>query len=237
MFSLISNLFNFNIIQNLYPIFYSFVTISIYDLFLVYIFGMKARWFQLHAFINFLIVLIVAKDTYYILKSPINNYSEDCNHHDTIFVFSLHSYHMLMFNNIKREEYLHHIIFIFCGIVPSYFFINSNILKLGYFACCGLPGIIEYTSLSLVKNDKLEPLDQKKFMIYVYCYLRSPLSLTTCIINYILYTQNKINDNIYFFAYINMLIFINSTYYTKTTIENYYKTIIKLFQHKMTITK
>ena len=233
MFSFISNFFNFNLIHNVYFIFNTFVDIAIYDLFLVYIFGTKARWFQLHALINFLIVLIVAKDIYYILKSPIDNYSEDSNHHDTMFVFSLHLYHMIMFNNVKREEYIHHVIFIFCGVVPSYFLINSNILKLGYFACCGLPGIIEYTTLAFVKNDRLEPLDQKKFMIYVYSYLRSPLSLTTCIINYILYTQNKIKDNIYFVAYINMLVFINSTYYTKATIENYYKTIIKLIQNKI----
>ena len=198
MFSFISNFFNFNLIHNVYFICNTFVDIAIYDLFLVYIFGAKARWFQLHALINFLIVLIVAKDTYYILKSPINNYSENCNHHDTIFVFSLHLYHMIMFNNVKTAEYIHHVIFIFCGVVPSYFLINSNILKLGYFSCCGLPGIVEYTTLALVKNNILESLDQKKYMIYVYSYLRSPLSLTTCIINYILYTQNKIKDNIYF---------------------------------------
>jgi len=234
MFSYISNFFNFNLINNVYTIFYSFATISIYDLLLVLIFGAKARWFQLHAFINLIIVFIVSYDSYQILKSPINNYIEYntwIEKYDVIYVFCLHLYHMLMFSNVKRDEYIHHIIFVLCGVCPSYFFINSNALKLGFFAGCGLPGVIEYITLALVKNNRLKSIDQKKLMTYVYCYLRSPLSLTACIINYILYTQNKINDNIYFFVYINMLIFINSTYYTKATIENYYKTLIKLIQH------
>lgn len=134
---------------------------------------------------------------------------------------------MIMYNNVKFEEYIHHIVFVLFGVAPCYVFINSNALKIGFLAGCGLPGLIEYSLLALVKNNRLDSFYQKKIMIYVYCYLRGPLSLTACVINYVLYTQNKINDNLYFFVYINILIYINSTYYTKVIIENYYKTLIK----------
>ncbi len=207
----------------------SLLLIGVIDNLLIYIFGNKARWFQLHALINLIIVILVIDDSIKLIKAPIKNYKEynindNSNNINISIVVSLHLYHILFFNNLKFLDYCHHIIFVFFGVLPCYYFINSNILKLSFLAGCGLPGLIEYSLLSLVKNDKLDKLIQKKILMYVYCYFRSPLSLLSCIINYFIYTENLIKSNIYFYIYLNVLIFINSTYYNKLTIQNYYET-------------
>ena len=132
--------------------FYNFLNIGIIDLFLIICFGSKARWFQLHAVINLYIVYLIKNDIYNIYLNPINGINKLTDHNDTSIIFNLHLYHIVMFGKLNFDEYIHHLLFVFLGVLPSYLYIKTNILKIGYLACCGLPGFIEYSSLTLVKN-------------------------------------------------------------------------------------
>ena len=214
------------------------INIGITDIILILIFGYKARWFQLHCFINLYIVYLIKNDIYDIYVNPIHGINKLSNHNDTLIVFYLHLYHCLMFGKLKYNEYMHHLLFVFLGVLPSYLYIKTNILKIGYLACCGIPGFIEYGTLTLVKNNLIYPNSQKKLMIYIYNFIRSPLSLFGCFLNLLMYKVSildetkKYKNNLLFF-YINFLLYINSTFYNYATISNYYEYLFRLYLGKV----
>tara|TARA_B100000886_G_C20383726_1_gene475094 strand:+ start:394 stop:1086 length:693 start_codon:yes stop_codon:yes gene_type:complete len=214
--------------------FYNFLNIGIIDLFLIICFGSKARWFQLHAVINLYIVYLIKNDIYNIYLNPINGINKLTDHNDTSIIFNLHLYHIVMFGKLNFDEYIHHLLFVFLGVLPSYLYIKTNILKIGYLACCGLPGFIEYSSLTLVKNHFLNPISQKHLMIYIYNFIRLPLSLLGCFLNLMMYKVSildetkKYNNDLLFF-YINFLLYLNSTYYNYATINNFYKNLYRIY--------
>ena len=77
---------------------------------------------------------------------------------------------------------------------------------MGYIACCGIPGIIEYGTLALVKNNVLTSLKQKKINSNLYCYIRNPLALFCCAFNYVFYMGGLLEmDSKIVVIYINIL--------------------------------
>ena len=84
----------------------------------------------------------------------------------------------------------HHFVFVLCGALPVYYFYNKNLIRLATLSGCGIPGMIEYFTLVLVKHDKMYSLQQKRLMSYIYNYFRFPFSVFSCSLiyyNYILY--------------------------------------------------
>lgn len=209
-------------------IFYNFLSIFLVDRILVHLFGTKSRWFQLHCIVNFYIVIIVMKDAINLILSPFNLENISETNIDSITIVNLHIYHLIMFRNVSIEEYLHHFIFIILGVMPGIFLLDNRVCKIATFTGCGLPGCIEYFTLSLYKHNKLNNLFQKKIMIYIYNYFRSPLGIISMYINYIQYKYNGCK-NIYFLFYINTLVYINSTYYNLHTSKLYYNKLIKYY--------
>ena len=203
---------NYNLIS---PI----IEIPLYDLCLCILFTRKARWFQLHSFINMMIVKEIYKDVYNLLLNPtdilILEYPKEL-----YYILYLHLYHMLFFKNTLMD-YFHHIVFVLFGTFPIYYYYNLNILRLATLSGCGLPGAIEYFTLSLVKHEKIKSLTQKTIMVYVYNYVRYPISIFSASLiyyNHMIRLRNNIT-NICVFYTIFMIIF-NSGYFNKLTIEN-----------------
>ena len=58
------------------------------------------------------------------------------------------------------------------------------------FSACGLPGAIEYLTLTLVKHNKINSLTQKRFNSYLYNYFRYPTTIYSITIIYIAYLHD-----------------------------------------------
>ena len=199
----------------------NFVTASsmpILDVGLCMLYGKKARWFQLHAAVNFIILTFIFEDVCNLLINPLNIRYLD-NPIEIYYIVYLHLYHMLIFKNTLMD-YFHHIVFVLFGALPVYYFYNYNTIRLCTFVGCGLPGLIEYTTLSLVKNNKMSSLTQKSLISNIYNYFRYPLTIFSASAIYIanqnLYT-NIPSNNILF---VILMIFLNGSYFNKITIEN-----------------
>ena len=211
-----------------------FISIPIIDITLCRLFGTAARWFQLHSAINGIITYIIWNDVYLLVNDPIKNVKSMISIMELYYIVFLHMYHFLFFKNTKMD-YFHHIIFVGFGTIPIYYLYDKNIIRLTTFVGCGLPGCIEYLTLTFVKNNKLSQINQKRIMTYVYNYFRYPLSIYSISMIYIIhilgYTNNITNLSI---VYITLLIFFNGGFYNKITIENYvlhkYKNNIKGIQ-------
>lgn len=206
------------------------VTVPSIDFILYLMFGNKSRWFQLHCAINGIIVYILWQDVFEILCNPLISIKTLNTQIDSYFIIVLHVYHLIMFKQITFMDYFHHILFIGTGVIPALLLYNINLIKIAWFTSCGLPGFIEYLSLSLVKHNKITSLTQKRVIAYVYNYIRFPIAVYCPTITYIIYKNHNylqldsdiINDlNGYLIIYFNLLLFFNGAFYNKITIENY----------------
>ena len=192
------------------------------DILLIGLLGNRARWFQLHAVTNFMITCIIMSDCIQLFLNPHKAIKYNNSHLDSYYVLILHIYHILTFKKLKIGEIMHHIIYVLFGVVPSIYYSTCNSNKIGYLACCGIPGIIEYSSLTLVKHNKISYIKQKQIASYMYCFLRQPLALYSVVLNIILYNYNLIKYSEQTICiYINILLYINSCYYTYATCINY----------------
>jgi len=217
MYNYIISINNNYIISCTIPI----LTINLCDLLLIKLFGVKSRWFQLHSLINFIITIIVIEDSIKFFIKPHSAIKYNNMHLDSKFILFLHLYHIATFK-LKKDEIFHHIFFVGFGVLPSIFYIKSNIIRIGYLACCGIPGVFEYALLSLSKHNIITNITQKKITSYIYCFIRQPLALYSVFINIMFYQYKLIgSENLLMCLYVNILLYINSCYYTHEICYNY----------------
>ena len=204
---------NYNLIK---PIVY----IPLYDLCLCILFTKKARWFQLHSLTNLVILNIIKNDVYNLVINTNNSITILNNNEELYYIVILHLYHMLFFKNTLMD-YFHHLMFVLFGIIPIYYYYNINLIRLATFVGCGVPGTIEYFTLSLVKHNKISSLNQKKLMCNIYNYFRYPLGSYACSSIIIYYQQGYTPSiNLCTLVYTVFIIFFNGAYFNKLTIEN-----------------
>ncbi len=204
---------NYNLIK---PIVY----IPLSDVILCILFTKKARWFQLHCFTNIIIVDIIKHDVYNLITKQQDSIKFLEDYEELYYIIVLHLYHMLFFKNTLMD-YFHHIVFVLFGTIPIYYYYNINLIRLASFVGCGLPGVIEYFTLSLVKHNKISSLNQKKLMCNIYNYFRYPLGSYACSSIIIYYQQGYTPSiNLCTLVYTVFMIFFNGAYFNKLTIEN-----------------
>ena len=192
------------------------------DFLLCKMFGKKTRWFQLHSAINGIIVSIIWEDIVNIFTDPLQSIEVTKSNIDTYFILFLHIYHFFIVNDLTIMDYFHHILFVGCGLLPTLLIKTTNIIRLAWLSTCGLPGCIEYFTLSLVKHDKMCYIRQKNIISYVYNYIRYPITIYCPTVTYIAYCENKLIDyNVCIIVYINLMLFFNGAFYNKLTVENY----------------
>tara|TARA_B100001093_G_C26827351_1_gene1014639 strand:+ start:1887 stop:2531 length:645 start_codon:yes stop_codon:yes gene_type:complete len=200
--------------------------IFLYDKFLCLIFGKLARWYQLHALINLIITVRIFPLFLKLITEPMNGYYNIVDNNQInlgYYVISLHLYHILVFKNLTKYDWLHHIVFVVLGVIPSMLYIKSNQTILHKISCSGVPGIIEYGSLSLYKNNYISRRKQKLINSILYTYLRLPLCIFGITMNYFAYINGLINDSLWITLYVNILLYLNGTVFTQLTNNSYYK--------------
>ena len=204
-------------------------TSNIIDKILCKLFNNNGRYFQLHSIINLYITIRISYDIFDFFIDPINSYKLLNNNNNSYLILSLHIYHLFISNKLTIIEYIHHILFVGLGVLPTIFYIKTNQIYLGYIACCGIPGVIEYGTLALYKKNKLSLNTQKHIICYLYNYLRYPLALYGCFLNYISWKYNNVlnSENLYFSIYINILLFLNGSVFNQLYLKSYYLRINK----------
>ena len=211
--------------------------ISFCDYLLCLVFGRAGQWYQLHALINLIVTIEILPIVYEIITEPNSGYNINNYYYDSItdyklntsyYVIGLHLYHILMFKNLQLYDWLHHIIFVGVGVVPSMMFIKSNQTVLHKLSCSGIPGIIEYGVLTLYKNNYVSRYNQKLINSILYTYLRLPLCIFGATANYLAYMNGTIKDPLWITIYVNLLLYLNGTVFTQLTNNSFSKEKYKL---------
>ena len=89
--------------------------------------------------------------------------------------YGLHLYHILMYiKKLRYDDWLHHGLMIFVALPIGNYFGPTKLLSHSMFYTTGLPGMVDYTCLSLVRNKKMQRLTEKKINRYLNTYIRNP---------------------------------------------------------------
>ena len=186
----------------------------------------RTRWYLLHIVINILTTITAINGVYLTYLNPYNSlnpitfakpYTLDwfigpTSPLPTLIVVSGHFYHILFFSTTKSDIY-HHLTF--AGVMGTINMIGDygiarNIIQ---FVLSGLPGIIEYTIMSLYKFEYLSKKQMRYSITVMYCLLRFPLGILFAWYFIFQILFNPLVENPIMVSIVSLLVILNSTQY------------------------
>lgn len=178
------------------------------------------RWFFIHLFNNLIVIIFGFVDFIFCLNNPHSCFTSPWSSTMPFMICSAsHIYHVIYFTNLKRDDYLHHIlmgpimgllVIMFCSTS------GSNMALLGF---SGLPGGIDYLLLLLVNLRLIKKETEKLLNVYIHVWIRSPYIMFCMGIwytNFVTEASSKL-IGIGF-----MICYWNSQYFMHDTLSNYY---------------
>lgn len=182
------------------------------------------KWFFVHSITNYFIADYCINDMILCLNNINTCYSIKWNNYSyNAYYLSilLHIYHLL-FYKVTKTDIIHHLVM--CGIAgPLIYFQDTILSSTSLFFMSGLPGMIDYFILFLVKIGKFNSLKQKTNYINICIWLRSPgclLCVFASIPGLIIYYNTNL-VKFYTLLIMAILVFWNGQYYLMKTINDY----------------
>jgi hypothetical protein len=179
----------------------------------------KARWFAVHAIANAWVVLHATGDMLRVLADPFQAGLGTYSLLPLEMIISVHVYHMVAFNNLRSEDYVHHLLF--AGLMGGFAMYDTfgpvtNFLS---FFVSGLPGGLDYGMLVAVKHGWLDSITEKVWATRLNVWLRSPGLQIAALLLYAIaidpvsrsHHQHSITRYICFLT--SALTFLNGTFY------------------------
>lgn len=201
-----------------------FITFSI-GYFDTYIVPLRARWYVLHTIMNFAIVVFSSIDLYTCFLYPSLAFTTEWNS-DIPFLIAYigHLYHLFIFKDLKKSDYVHHILMgPICGTFTIFYLRNPGANYI-MFWMTGLPGGIDYLLLSLVKLNYVSRIIEKNINLVLQTWFRMPFLL---IIGGLYYEQLfRENGPLPITIIAALLTLWNAIYYAQHTIHSYNKHIL-----------
>lgn len=132
------------------------------------------RWIFLHIWINLVVTVFTAYDTFICLSDPDRCFTERWSNSIPYMMGVVsHVYHLAAFKNLKFDDYLHHLTM---AVLCAYFcwnYLQSRCINYGLFGLTGLPGGIDYVLLTLVKTGYIDKMVEKRFNVYNQVWFRN----------------------------------------------------------------
>jgi hypothetical protein len=142
-------------------------------------------------------------------------------------VYGLHLYHMIVyFNKLRKDDWLHHILMIGIALPLTEFIPQSNIIGHCLFFTTGLPGMIDYFLLFLVRNNIINKQTEKKINSNLNLWVRCPgciMNVTLSISSMLLYYNMMSINQLVFGNIILSTVYWNGIYFMNQVIVDYNK--------------
>ena len=185
------------------------------------------KWYVNHAVSNLIIVLSTTDDSLRLL-----NCKSECtklrptggliynwlNYNDIELLMVtnmmvLHSYHIFCYDNLRAIDYIHHIVMMMI-IILAYFMNAGVYMSYFLFFICGMPGMIDYSMLSLQINRRKE----KYINTYLNNYIRAP----GIIFGLGLMWKDTFNISPFYVFSSFLTLFWNAMYFNYEVLSNYF---------------
>jgi hypothetical protein len=145
-----------------------------------------------------------------------------------IIIYSLHLYHVLWyFNNLRRDDWIHHILMIGIVLPLTEIVPQNNIISHALFYTTGLPGLIDYTLLFLNRNNIINKYFEKRVNTFLNLWIRAPgcIMNTNMSIMAIMSNYNQLTNNqLYGSMIMASLVYWNGIYFMAQVLTDYNKT-------------
>ena len=183
----------------------------------------NVRWFFIHFFINAVITIygfFEVKDCFYNFPTCAITHWSDNGEIISLYAIISHLYHIaLFFKHLREDEWIHHIVMCFIAF-PVMF--NYNPMKNSSTAVwfmTGLPGMIDYFLLWLVKLGRVHKQVEKSVYVMLAVVIRSPgcIIASTSQIPHLTFEMEIVNFSRWFLFLITLW---NGQYYMYVTVKN-----------------
>lgn len=147
----------------------------------------------------------------------------------SIITYSLHMYHIAVYyKKFTHDDWLHHVLMGAALIAAHQLYGGRRLINYSLFFTTGLPGMIDYFLLFLVKNNHMESIHEKKINNYINLWLRSPGCISHAIITFLVYNIYKetlLAGRLHQFGYIftSYMTYWNGIYFMNKVVINYNK--------------
>ena len=163
------------------------------DIFFKYIYEIHnlARWYLIHAIVNFIITGMIIEPICDIIKNPLQEMFHPISYYDsTIVIDILHIYHIIFFSCTKADIF-HHLFFVIVGSIFVFLFNNGKYIALSHLFLCGLPGGIDYVILFLYQFNYVSKLTRLKIATFLNTWIRAPGLCIISTIGLLCYLENE----------------------------------------------
>jgi len=196
--------------------------------------SVKGKYYLSHAIVNFLILLNCAKDMVSSYTDFDNSIKADTNFIPTMLVYSLHFYHMIAYyKKLRFDDWLHHILMVLVALPLSSLIKTGSLLNHSLFFLCGLPGMIDYILLFLVRNNIIDRMTEKYINKQINLWIRAPGCIAHSALSILAYMKNRDSEVATDYDFIVMLIttalvYWNGIYFMEQVVSDYKKNEIAL---------
>jgi len=195
----------------------------------------EGKYYFIHGLNNVLIVYLTYSD----LISTFTNFNtvltNNINILPSIITYSLHIYHVFVYyHKFKFDDWLHHIL-MGAALFIAHQFHTGRLINYSLFFTTGLPGMIDYFLLFFVKNNKIDPIVEKKMNSWINLWIRCPGCTSHAVLTllvYNIYNETLLSGNFERFGYIftAAITYWNGIYFMNKVIISYNNSIIMNFR-------
>ena len=186
----------------------------------------KGKYYLIHGINNIFIAYLTCGDVVSTFTDFGNVLTENVSVLPSIVTVSLHAYHVYCYHKyLKPDDWLHHVLMGF-ALVLAHQYETGRLINYSLFFTTGLPGMVDYFLLFLVKNDKLDYLYEKKVNNYINLWIRAPGCISHSVLTllvYNLYKDTQLSGYFEQFGYIltALIKFWNGIYFMNKVVTSY----------------
>ena len=183
------------------------------------------RWFFIHFIFNFFISILTFDDIKYCIFNLSTCSTNEWFSGDIVYALttSLHLYHTMFFK-LNYTDIIHHISTALLSTPLIIFYHRYHTAVVAIFFMSGLPGMIDYFLLWLVKMGYLNSIVEKKIFFIISIYIRSSgcVACSTLQLGFLnIYNQLSYIE-LFSVIWITFITYFNGLYYMHDTVANYY---------------
>lgn len=190
----------------------------------------NTKYFLLHFLVNMYILHLVWRDAVQTVWDPIDYKQTDI--YPSVVTVLFHTYHVLLYNDIPRDEKIHHLVNVYITS-PLLWFNYNKVCNFALSIMMGLPGGLTYGLLFLKDIGIINPIIEKHISANLNLWLRCPGAICVAFIIYIQmrYNPDEFNGLPFITGIVSIIgTYWNGIYFMKTIVES--RTIYMINENK-----
>lgn len=186
----------------------------------------EGKYYLIHGIHNGLIVYLTLNDVILTFTDFNNILTKNVSIVPSILTYSLHVYHIAVYyKKFQYDDWLHHIL-MGAALVAAHQIDSGRLINYSLFFTTGLPGLIDYLLLFLVRNNKIESIVEKQINNYINLWIRCPGCISHSVLTllvYNVYKQTVLSGYSHEIGYLftSIITYWNGIYFMNKVVVNY----------------